>query len=171
MVGTGHGVGKCEPNPELVAELRRLNSGEPAMKLGEKLKQTLEELERARISSLEAQASAELEKVRRERKDLAEWLERIRLDFIDQINASRVPLNKIKNYERETWLKKAIQNKAEHQDLWNLFTRFWATEGLDVAVIDAHDGVGQESWINLTLKIMPPRPRGSASNDIGVYNG
>lgn len=41
MVGTGHGVGICEPNPELVAELRKLNSGEPPMKLGEKLKKQL----------------------------------------------------------------------------------------------------------------------------------
>ncbi len=141
------------------------------MKLGDKLKQTLEELERAKISSLEAQAAAELEKVRRERAALAEWLENIRLDFIDQINASKVPLKKVKNYERETWLKKAISHKAEHQDLWKTFTNFWALEGLDVAVLDGHDGMGTDSWVNLTLKVMPPRPRSAAVNDIGVYNG
>ena len=141
------------------------------MNLGDKLKQTLEELERARIQGLEAQAAAELAKIRKERDALAKWLEDIRLDFIDQINASKVPLKRIKNYERETWLKKAISGKAEHQDIWSLFTKFWASEGLDVAVLDGHDGMGQESWTNITLKVMPPKRRGIADADIGVYNG
>lgn len=135
------------------------SEGIKTMKLGDKLKQTLDELDRARIQGLEAQAAADMEKIRRERELLAEWLENIRLDFVDAINAGKVPLKKIKAYDRQAWLKKAISGKAEHQDIWTLFTKFWAGEGLDVAVLEGHDGVGQESWINLTLKIMPTRPR------------
>lgn len=147
------------------------SQGVKTMKLGDKLKQTLEELERARIEGLEAQAAAELAKIRKERDALAKWLEEIRLDFIDQINASKVPLKRVKNYEREAWLKKAISGKAEHQDIWNTFTKFWVSEGLDVAVLDGHDGMGTDSWLNVTLKVMPPRHRGLANADIGVYNG
>lgn len=101
----------------------------------------------------------------KERKYDVEWLEDIRLEFIDQINASKVPLKRIKNFERETWLKKAISGKAEHQDIWALFTKFWASEGLDVAVLDGHDGMGQESWLNITLKVIPARPRNFASGN------
>jgi hypothetical protein len=75
---------------------------------------------------------------------------------------------------------KIIAGKAEHQDLWSLFSKYWHSEGLDAAVLDGHDGVGQESWINLTLRIMPARPRSSLSaethglkSDLGVgeYRG
>jgi hypothetical protein len=150
------------------------------MKLGDKLKQTLDELERAKVQGIEAQAAADMEKIRRERDALADWLENIRLDFVEDINNGKVPLKKIKNYDRQAWLKKAISGKAEHQDLWSLFSKYWHSEGLDAAVLDGHDGVGQESWINLTLKIMPARPRSSLSaethglkSDLGVgeYRG
>lgn len=140
------------------------------MKLGDKLKQTLEELERARVNGIEAQAAANMEQIRRERDAIAEWLENIRLDFIEEINANKVPLKKIKAHERRVWLEKAIAGKAEHQDLWTMFTKFWASEGLDVAVLNAHDGVGQESWINLTLMILPAKHR-SITNADHWHNG
>lgn len=147
------------------------SKGIKTMKLGDKLKQTLEELERARVEGIEAQAAADMEKIRREREALAEWLENIRLDFTEEINAGKVPLKKIKAYDRQAWIKKAIAYKAEHQDLWTMFTKFWASEGLDVAALDGHDGLGQESWINLTLMILPAKHRNLAVTDIGTYNG
>ena len=50
MVGTGHGEGKCVPNPNLVKTLTYLNRGDknmPTETLGQKLAATLDELEQA----------------------------------------------------------------------------------------------------------------------------
>lgn len=131
------------------------------MKLGEKLKQTLDELEKAKIHGIEAQNSADLAKIRRERNDLERWLESVREHMVDQINESRVPLKKIEDYDQQRWIKSAIEGKAKHQDLWNNFRQFWSKEGLTPVAHDAHDGVGISSWINLGLDILPARPRGN----------
>lgn len=137
------------------------------MTLGEKLKQTLEELERARIEGLEKQAKADIEKIRREREDISDWLDHKSSQIVSQIEDSRVPLVKVKNYERQEWLRKAIKGSAEHQDLWNEFIRYWKAEGLAPKLEEAHDGMGMESWINLTVTVLPPRVRGSSSGASG----
>lgn len=169
MVGTGHGVGICEPNPELVAELRNLNSGEPPMKLGDKLKKTVEELERARITGIEAQATADMEAVRRARADVEDWLEHVKNDLVSQINRGRVPLKKVTDYNRQIWLREAHKGHASNLDVWSKFRQFWITEGLEPVLEEAHDGVGVDAWINLTVKVLPPRPRNFSTG--GVYEG
>jgi hypothetical protein len=139
------------------------------MKLGEKLKQTLNELEQARIKGLEAQAATELEKVRKERAELEMWINSIRDNFIAQINASRVPYDKIYDYTQKEWIRKAINGSAPHSDLWSKFRQFWNKEGLAPIIEEEHDGLGVESWINITLTILPPRPRNFATG--GAYEG
>lgn len=139
------------------------------MKLGEKLKQTLDELEQANIKGLEAQASADMEAVRRDRVDVEDWLNSIRFELVDQIEHGRVPLKKVKAYTRRIWLQAAKAGHAANQDLWNEFKQFWVREGLEIVLQEAHDGMGMESWINLTVKVL--RPRSADNVDIGVYNG
>lgn len=169
MVGSGHGVGLCEPNPELVAELRRLNSGEQAMKLGEKLKQTLDELEQAKINGLEAQASADMEAVRRARADVEDWLEHVRVDLVAQIERGRVPLKKVTDYNRQCWLREANKGHAANFDLWSKFRQFWVGEGLEPVLEEAHDGIGIDAWINLTVKVLPAKARNFSTG--GAYEG
>ncbi len=158
MVGTGHGEGKCAPNPELVTELKRLNSMNPT-KLGDILKNTLEDLERARIKGLEAQAAADMDAIRRVRADVEDWLEHVRTHLVSQINAGKVPLKKVSNFSRQQWLRDATKGTAANHDLWSKFRQFWVSEGLEPAIEEAHDGVGMESWINLTVKVLPAKPR------------
>lgn len=129
------------------------------MKLGEKLKQTLDELEQAKVKGVEAQNRADMIKIRRERQELENFLNDIRETFVYQINEGRVPLEKIENFDRESWLKKAVKGDAEHQDLWNDFRQYWRSEGLEPKVSEAHDGMGMKSWINLTVEVLPVRPR------------
>lgn len=142
---------------------------ENKMKLGEKLKQTLDRLDQAKITKLEEQAAADLAKIERERKDIADWLESVKKRFVEQINDDRVPMKKVENYERREWIKSATKGDAAHQDLWNGFQQFWKSEGLEIVSNESHDGMGMKSWTTITLQVLPPRVRASA--DIGVYNG
>lgn len=134
--------------------------GVPAPKLSEKLKKTLEELEQARVKGIEAQAAADMEAIRRARADLEDWLEHVRVELVSQIERDRVPLKKVRDYNRQDWLRSATKGHATNHDLWTKFRAFWVKEGLEPVLEEAHDGVGVESWINLTVKLLPPRPRG-----------
>ncbi len=146
------------------------------MKLGDKLKNTLDELERAKIEGIEAQHNADMAKIRREREEIQKFLNGTRDSIVDQINSEKVPLVKVKNYGRQDWLRKATQGKAEHQDMWKDFRQFWANEGLEPVITEAHDGMGMESWVNLTVKVLPPRPRNLSLKEqeglgVGDYRG
>lgn len=159
MVGTGHGEGKCVPNPDLVKTLIYLNRGDtnmPTETLGQKLAATLDELEKAKIEGLEKQANADREKIRKERLSLT----RLKEDTIANLTASivegKVPLIKIKDYDRRKWVQEAVKGKAAHQDIWNELTAWARSNALHIKIEDAHDGVGIESWINLT--VVPVRP-------------
>ncbi len=143
--------------------------GEVKTSLGDKLKKTLEELDQARIKGIEAQAAADMEAIRRARSDLEDWLEHVRVELVSQIERGRVPLKKVKDYGRQDWLRSANKGHATNHDLWTKFRAFWVKEGLEPVLEEAHDGMGQESWINLTVKVLPARPRNFASG--GVYEG
>jgi hypothetical protein len=155
----GHGLAPAGTKPY----------GKTEMKLGDKLKKTLEELEQARIKGLEAQAAADMEAIRRVRADLEDWLDHTRTHLVSQIEAGKVPLKKVTDYTRQQWLRDANKGVASNHDLWSKFRQFWISEGLEPVLEEAHDGMGRESWINLTVKVLPARPRNFASG--GAYEG
>lgn len=145
------------------------------MKLGDKLKKTLDEMEKARIKGIEAQAAADMEAIRRVRYELDNWLEHVKTELVSQIEAGRVPLKKVKNFDRRKWLLDAYKGVSTNHDLWTKFRQFWISEGLEPAIEEAHDGMGIESWINLTVKVLPARPRSPSGlkDELGVgdYRG
>jgi hypothetical protein len=122
------------------------------MKLGEKLKNTLEELEHAQIKTATAQYKADLEKIRNERKQTEKWFQEIRSSLIFQIEANKVPAEKINDYDKQKWLKLAEKGNAANQDIWEVFVRFWKDEDLEVIINECHDGMGMESWKTITVK-------------------
>lgn len=130
------------------------------MTLGEKLQQTLNELEQAKINDLKAKAAADLEKVRKERKDIDDFLSNMTSLFTEQIESGKVPYKKIKEYNRQKWFRQAQVGKAAHQDMWSGFKQYWAKEGLSPQWTEDHDGMGAESWINMTLVVLPKNYRG-----------
>jgi len=129
------------------------------MKLGEKLKQTITELEQAKIAGLNAQAAADMEKVRRERADTKDWLENMKEKIVSQIEAGKVPLVKVENFDRKKWVRKAVKGKAANQDLWNDFNQYFKSEGLSITYSEGHCGMGMKDWINMTATVLPERPR------------
>lgn len=136
--------------------------GKPGPKLGDKLKQTLNELEQARIKGIEAQAAANMEAIRRARADVEDWLDHTRTHLVSQIEAGKVPLKKVTDYTRRQWLLDANKGVASNHDLWSKFRQFWISEGLEPVLEEAHDGMGMESWVNLSVKVLPARPRSFA---------
>lgn len=179
MVGTGHGEGKCVPNPTLVKTLEILNDTDrrPKMKpisLGEKLAETLDELEKAKIKGLEEQANADREKIRKERLKLTRLKDDTIASFTSSIEEGKVPLIKIKDYDRKKWVQDAVKNKASHQDIWDELSAWARQNALYIKVEDAHDGVGIESWINLTVVPVRPGTRSQGLKDglgVGDYRG
>lgn len=164
MFGTGHGDGKCEPNPTLVAELIKLNQKDSVMKqttLGEKLAKTIDELEAAKIKALEEKAAADLAKVRKERQELFNFVDDFRQYLIDTIVAEKVPAKKVTGYDRQKWIREAVKGDAKHQDIWNGL-RDWAREQRMVVIArEDHDGMGIDSWITLTVEPVRPGTRGA----------
>jgi hypothetical protein len=123
------------------------------MNLGKKLKQTLIELEKARVEGIERQAKAAELKIRRERQEIEDRLNKIKDSFVTQIEMGEVPSEKIKNYSQQRWFMGAKANKIDHQDLWDNFAQFWRSEGLEIELVEEHDGMGMESWIRITLTV------------------
>ena len=130
------------------------------MKLGEKLAKTVAELEAAKIKELEAKAAADLAKIRKERQELNNFVDDFRQYVIDTITAEKVPAQKVKNYDRQQWIRDAAKGTAKHQDIWNGL-RDWAREqALIVVPREQHDGMGMESWITLTVDTVRGATRG-----------
>lgn len=130
------------------------------MKLGEKLAKTFDELEAAKIKELEAKAAADLAKIRKERETLNYFVDDFRQYLIDTITAEKVPAKKVKDYDRQRWIREAMKGNAAHQDIWNGL-RNWAREqALVIIAREEHDGMGRDSWITLTADAVRPGTRG-----------
>lgn len=120
--------------------------------LSVKLADTLRLMEEARINGIAAQAAAERAKIEEERRELTSRLETIRAKIVSDIEIGKVPLYHINNYHEQTAWREAQAQKAKHQVIWNRFFSFFETQDLAVKLIDEHDGMGMESWINITVE-------------------
>lgn len=121
------------------------------LSLGDKLKVTLVALEAANIKRLEEKANADIAKIERERADIAHFVEGIKNSMVQNIERGKVPLLKIKDYGRISWIQKAQKGNAPHQLYWNEMLAWFGKEKLRLEVIDEHDGVGMKSWLNVTV--------------------
>lgn len=123
--------------------------------LGDLLQETITELENARIKGAEAQASAELEKIRKERKKRQKFVKDIKDTIVKAIESGKVPLYKVSVGDKKSWVEAAEKGKAEFQDLWSNLIQELGQEKLRLKVTLGHDGVGMEEWLNITVE---PRP-------------
>lgn len=130
------------------------------MTLREQLKETIAELDQAGINSAVARRTADLVKIRKERKLIENRLDNMRIAFITQIESGKVPYVKVTDYAQQKWFKSAASiSSVEHQDLWDKFKQFWTIEGLAIDLADGHDGQGLDSWLTITIKIPNAKTR------------
>lgn len=128
------------------------------MSLGKKLKKTLDELEKADIKKLSDQASADMEKVRRERRLDEEFLISKKKEIVNAVESGKVPLVKICESDRKSWLQKVKRGEGRNSDLWFDFVQYFRSEGLDIVLKENNHENGY-SWIEMTAKVLPDRPR------------
>lgn len=123
----------------------------PEVSLGEKLQDIFDELEAAKIKSLEEKAAADREKIRQRRIELHEFLTKFYGHVVNSIVAGKVPLKKVTDYNMQQWIRDAKSGRAEHQDIWKDHADRLRSQNLDILIEEAHDGMGMESWINLSV--------------------
>ena len=126
---------------------------------GEKLAETIDALELAKINSKRAQANADMEKIRIQRERRSEYLDKLEQYFYETIEAGKVPYKKETNYTHESWIKAARDGKASNQDLWDQFSKRLATQKLRAVVKEQDDGMGMKSWITITVDPIRPGTR------------
>lgn len=120
--------------------------------LSNKLTETIKLMEDAHISSIAAKAAADRAKIEAERDALQSHLNNTRDDLIRQIEAGKVPLVVIKDYNKQREWNDAKAQKAKHQVLWNSFFGYFETEDLVITITPDHDGSGMESWLNISVE-------------------
>lgn len=124
----------------------------PGTTLGDKLKQTMNELEEARLKTLEEKANADMAKVRKEKAKKERLVSRIQNRIVAAIEAGKVPLVKIEAHDEQEWIRKAEKGKAEYQDLWSRLIQDLGQEKLRLVVSEGHDGMGVKGWINVSVE-------------------
>lgn len=145
--------------------------------LGSKLAAVLDELEAANIKKIEDQAAADMAKIRKERADLVEFMDLVKQEIVFSIEGGRVPLVKVSNYDQKEWVMAAHRkNDAAHIDVWKDFINWARSNALTTHVEDAHDGVGERSWINIMVKPVRPGTRDMSLKEmeglgVGDYRG
>jgi len=135
------------------------------MKLGDKLKATLAELEQANIRRLEEQARADMEKIRKEREQDDRFVKEVFDHIVDRINAGRVPLYRVMDYNRQKWVREVKKGSGRNYDLWKNMVEYLRKERLGIVTAEGHDGMGMESWIEISVEVLPDRPRAVSFND------
>jgi hypothetical protein len=120
--------------------------------LGDKLKKTLDELEEARLKTLEEKANADMAKVRKEKAKKERLVSRIQNRIVSAIEAGKVPLVKIEAHDEKEWIRKAEKGQAEYQDLWSQLIRDFGEEKLRLVVSEGHDGMGMKDWLNVSVE-------------------
>jgi hypothetical protein len=123
------------------------------MRLGNKLKSTIAAREvAARVAEEEKRRRAD-EKNLRERAKILEWLRDWKTDVIHIIETGYEPSPvKIPRYVNDYSTGSIGNIKHPHHDLILPF-REWATaEGLELRITDNCDGVGMESWWEISVR-------------------
>jgi hypothetical protein len=121
------------------------------MSLGDKLKTTMDALNEARVAHDAAIEQAALAKLEADKKKRQKFVDLLTHDITSDIEDGRVPRCKINNYDDQAWIRRAQRGNAPFQKIWSDFIKALGHEKLSVNVIEAHDGVGVNSWLVISV--------------------
>lgn len=123
------------------------------MRLGDKLKNTIAAREEAaRVEADRKRREAE-EKTRRERAKILEWLRDWKTDTIHAIETGHEPKPvRIPRYVGDYSTGSIGLPRHPHHDLFLPFLDWAKEEGLDLVILDNHDGGAMESWWEISVK-------------------
>lgn len=128
------------------------------MTLGTQLKSNIERIRIEAEEAAERARKAEEAKLAKERSSKVHLVERIKNQFILDIEEGNIPKVTVKNYNDQSWIKSSAGMKtygsrdSTNSDVWHDFAMWAASEGMTIKIIDDHDGVGIESWIVISAE-------------------
>ena len=124
-----------------------------AIRFGDRLKANIAALKAKEDAARIRKEQAALEHIRLERLKITRLMELIGKQLCDDILEGKIPRVKIVAYEDQEWLKKAVDGDCvPNIDLWNEFEREWLAEGVKIKMDYCHDGMGMESWLEITAE-------------------
>jgi hypothetical protein len=143
--------------------------------LFEKLQKTEKLLTEAKITTMAEKEKADLEKIKKEKEEYQSFVNSIKDQIIENIENEKVPVIKIKDYNKRKWINEAKEGKAKYNSLWSEMVRYFKDERLSIIVNDAHDGMGMEEWTTITVELIYNGYRNQhglkADLDVGEYRG
>jgi hypothetical protein len=133
---------------------------EKNMTLGTLLKNIIRKEEDAAIEALRKEAAAKarrLEKVRAEREALMNAIEE---EIVDKIIDGQKPMYKLYATDLRTWFNQCrfTPDRAVmpmDRDRYDVRVEWLKAEGLQLKVTEAHDGMGQRDWLEITVEPLP----------------
>ncbi|WP_411839769.1 hypothetical protein [Paracoccus sp. ME4] len=134
---------------------------EKQMSLGKKLAVTLEAARVAKVRAEDLADAKRREEIERVRVGRAVVIENIRETVTGKIEAGLVPTMRIKDYDKQRWLRECQAGKAGDIDLFEGLQAWAASNDIGLVFAEDHDGVGMESWI--TVKVVPVEPDSAPS--------
>lgn len=129
------------------------------MSLGNKLQKIIND-----EAAAKAKAEADKVEAQRRRDEKARRAQQNIVDrFIEHVNEKiaqgRVPRFKVENFVLQQWVKQCTSRGCDPEgyDIWLQAAKWAFSEGLEVKVVDEHDGMGMKSWVSLVVQPMEER--------------
>ena len=125
-----------------------------AESLAQSLSNTLSALKLANITGVKSQSQFDRKLAQSTREIHKDWVAVWQLNIISDITRGSVPYIEIHNWEQRKWISGVTKGAGPpNQDLWIKLNKFCVSEGLQLKVSDAHDGVGMKSWKVLSVSL------------------
>lgn len=132
---------------------------EKNMTLGTMLQNIIRKEEDAKLEALRKEVAAKarkLEKIRAEREALMNAIEE---EIVDKITDGQKPMYKLYTTDLRAWLNQCRLNPGakgpDDRDCYDVRAEWLKAEGLRLKVIEAHDGIGQRDWLEITVEPLP----------------
>lgn len=123
------------------------------MSLGEKLKNTITEIEEKETARLKALREERQLRLAKERKQKSGMLELLKKDIAVQIEQGRIPDIRIYNTMEYDWITDFNYGRSLDQDLWTSFLEWGKSEQLNITLKKKEfDKYDMETYITLTAK-------------------
>lgn len=81
----------------------------------------------------------------------------IKNHIVNQLDAGKVPLYKIRGTEEKAWVNRVYERRADciqDQELWDGLVEWLKGEGLLIKVNYGHDGMGTSDWLEVTVDLI-----------------
>ncbi len=132
---------------------------EKNMTLGAMLKNIIRKEEDAAMEVLRKEAAAKarrLEKISAEREALMSAIEE---EIVHKIIDGQKPVYKLHATDLRAWFNQCRLNPdakgPDDRDSYDLRAKWLAAEGLRLKVTEAHDGMGERDWLEITVEPLP----------------